>query len=87
MSRIEKEIIIKNKEGLHARPAALFVQTASKYDSVVRLKNKQDVVDGKSIMGILSLGAECGNKILLIVDGEDSQQAIGELEKILTQNE
>ncbi len=87
MERIEKEVLIKNKQGLHARPAALFVQTAAKFDSSVKVKKDKQVVDGKSIMSILSLGAECGNKVVIIAEGEDALQAISELEKILSKDE
>ena len=83
MQKIEKEIVIRNSQGLHARPAALFVQTAAKFDSSVQIDKDGDVVDGKSIMGILSLGAESGTKIVLIIDGDDAQEALAELEKIL----
>ena len=87
MPRIEEEILIRNAQGLHARPAALFVQTASKFDSSIRLKKDSELVDGKSIMGILSLGAERGNKIMLIAEGEDAQEAIVELGGILSKDE
>lgn len=87
MGKVEKEIVIKNISGLHARPAALFVQTAAKFDSRVRVKKEDEIVDGKSIMGILSLGAECGHKIWLLIEGEDAQEAIQELEQILIGDE
>ncbi|MBN2120449.1 MAG: HPr family phosphocarrier protein [Candidatus Omnitrophica bacterium] len=87
MQKVEKEILIKNSQGLHARPAALFVQTASKFDSSVRISKDAEVIDGKSIMGILSLGAECGNKIILTVEGEDAEEAFAELEAILSRQE
>jgi len=83
MPKIEKEITVKNKQGLHARPAALFVQTAAKFDSSVKIEKNSELVDGKSIMGILSLGAESGNKIKLIVEGEDANAAVEELKRIL----
>ena len=82
--RIEKEIVIRNSQGLHARPAALFVQTAAKFDSSVQIRKDGETVDGKSIMGILSLGAESGATITLIVEGDDAQDAFAELEKVLT---
>jgi phosphocarrier protein HPr len=84
--KVEKEIVIQNSQGLHARPAALFVQTACKFDSSIRIGKDNDMIDGKSIMGILSLGAECGNKIKLIAEGDDAHEACAELEKILTQD-
>ena len=87
MEKIEREIEIKNSSGLHARPAALFVQTAAKFDSRVQVKKDDEIVDGKSIMAILSLGAECGHKVLLLIEGEDANEAIEELEQILIGNE
>ena len=86
MEKVKRDIVIKNSQGLHARPAALFVQTACKFDSSIRISKDADIVDGKSIMGILSLGAERGNKVTLIVEGDDAQEAFAELEKILTQD-
>jgi len=87
MPIIKKEIIVKNKQGLHARPAAMFVQVANKYDSRITLKNNSDEVNGKSIMGILMLGAEQGSVIIIEAEGEDAPMAIEELEKILTSEE
>lgn len=87
MPIIKKEIIVKNKQGLHARPAAMFVQVANKYDSRITLKNNSDEVNGKSIMGILMLGAEQGSVIIIEAEGEDALMAIEELEKILTSEE
>ena len=87
MPRLEKEIIIQNPQGLHARPAALFVQIASKYDSNITVKKDQETVNGKSIMGILMLGAQKNCKVTLTADGEDAEQAMAELEEFLNRNE
>ena len=84
MARIQKEIIIKNPQGLHARPAAMFVQIASKYNSHVTIQKGEEKVNGKSIMGILTLGAQQNIKIILEVEGEDAQEAMVELEALLT---
>ena len=84
MSRIIKEIIVKNAQGLHARPAALFVQIASRYNSDVTIQKDDERVNGKSIMGILTLGVQPGVKVILEVDGEDADKVITELEEILT---
>lgn len=81
--KVEKEIIIKNKTGLHARPAALFVQLASKYDSEITVIKDGQEANGKSIMAILMLAAEKGAKITIIVDGEDAEAAAEELAGIL----
>lgn len=87
MPLIKKEFIVKNKQGLHARPAALFVQVANKFDSRVTLRHEQEEVNGKSIMGILMLGAEQGTVIVLEVDGDDAPLALAELEKVLDTQE
>ena len=87
MQRIEKEIIVKIHQGLHARPAALFVQTAVKYDSNLMLKKDDECVNGKSIMGILMLGIQCNTPIVLIAEGEDAPALIAELEAFLSHDE
>lgn len=87
MALIKKKLIVKNKQGLHARPAALFVQVANKFDSRITLRREDEEVNGKSIMGILMLGAEKGSLITIEVDGQDAQLAIAELEKIVNSEE
>ncbi|OGW78406.1 MAG: hypothetical protein A3I73_03845 [Omnitrophica bacterium RIFCSPLOWO2_02_FULL_45_16] len=80
---IEKTVIIKNKQGLHARPAALFVQIANKFDSDVTVMKGKTKVNGKSIMGIMMLEAPRGAKVTIITKGEDAQAAMTELENLL----
>ncbi|MCX5667547.1 MAG: HPr family phosphocarrier protein, partial [Candidatus Omnitrophica bacterium] len=80
---VEKTVVIKNKQGLHARPAALFVQIANKFDSDVIVSKGKAKVNGKSIMGIMMLEAGRGAKVTIITKGEDAQQAITELENLL----
>jgi len=80
---VEKTVVIKNKQGLHARPAALFVQIANKFDSDVTVSKGKAKVNGKSIMGIMMLEAGKGSKITIITKGEDAQQAMTELENLL----
>ena len=82
-----KEVTIKNKQGLHARPAALFVQIANKFDAMITVKKGRQKVNGKSIMGILMLAAGQGSQIIIEADGDDAQQALNELEKILNKDE
>jgi len=84
---VEQKLVINNPHGLHARPASQFVQTAGKFLSSVSITRGEETVDGKSIMGILSLGLECGTDIILRVDGDDAQEAYVHLEKILTAHE
>ncbi|MDP8258745.1 MAG: HPr family phosphocarrier protein [Candidatus Aadella gelida] len=83
--KVEKEIVIKNKTGLHARPAALFVQVANKFDSEITITKDDNEVNGKSIMGILMLAAERGSKIIIKADGDDAESALEELSEILLQ--
>ncbi|OGX16334.1 MAG: hypothetical protein A2166_03870 [Omnitrophica WOR_2 bacterium RBG_13_41_10] len=84
---VTKKIIIRNKQGLHARPAASFVQIANKFAARVTVKRDGEEVNGKSIMGILMLGAERGSQIIIEVEGDDAQLALSELEKIVTSEE
>ena len=80
---IEKTIVIKNKQGLHARPAALFVQIANKFNSDITITKGRTKVNGKSIMGIMMLEAGAGSKVTLAVNGEDAEKAVRELEDLL----
>jgi phosphocarrier protein len=87
MALIKKTLTVNNKQGLHARPAAVFVQVANKFNSRITIRHDGEEVNGKSIMGILMLGAEKGTSILLEVEGEDAEMALAELEKIITVGE
>lgn len=80
---VEKKFVIRNKLGLHARPAALFVQMASKFDCEIMVRKGKEEVNGKSIMGILTLAAEKGSRILIRANGPDAQNAIEKLEQLL----
>ncbi len=84
MPRIRKKVIVKNKQGLHARPAALFVQVANKFDSRITVRRNDEEVNGKSIMGILMLGVEANTPITIEADGQDAQLALTELENIVS---
>ena len=87
MPQIEREVIIMNEQGLHARPAAMFVQIANKYDAKITVNKDSETVNGKSIMGILMLGAQHKSKIVIVAEGDDALSAIKELEEFLTKNE
>ena len=84
MARIQADITIKNPQGLHARPAAMFVQVASKYNSNITIQKGDERVNGKSIMGILTLGIEKNSRIILEVDGDDADEVMAELTALLT---
>jgi phosphocarrier protein HPr len=79
---LQKEFMIVNKLGLHARASALLVKTSSRFSSDVKLAREDVEVNGKSIMGIMMLAASKGSSVLLTVNGADEAeafQAIGEL--------
>jgi len=80
---VERQITIKNKQGLHARPAAIFVQIANKYESDITVKKDGEEINGKSIMGILMLAAEEGSIVLVKATGLDAREAVEELEQVL----
>ncbi|HUK66892.1 MAG TPA: HPr family phosphocarrier protein [Anaeromyxobacteraceae bacterium] len=79
MARLERTFLIVNVLGLHARAAAQLVQTANRYRSEVRLEKDGMDVNGKSIMGVLTLAAAKGSEIHLSCDGEDAEQAMAAL--------
>lgn len=83
---VERTITIKNKQGLHARPAALFVQIANKFDAEIVVSKGKEKVNGKSIMGIMMLEAGSGSKVTIVATGDDAEQAVRELETLLLSN-
>ncbi len=79
----EMTTTIKNKLGLHARPAAMVVQTAARFKSKIKIIKDGQEVDGKSIMGIMTLAAGFGSQVRFIVDGEDEVQALAALAEMV----
>ena len=71
----ELSVTIRNRAGIHARPAALIVQTASKFSSSIWLEKGSDRINAKSIMGIITLGASFGASLTIIADGKDEEAA------------
>jgi phosphocarrier protein HPr len=78
----EKIFVVKNKLGLHARPAALFVQTTSRFRSSVKVRKGDQEVDGKSIMGLMMLAAEEGSQVTVLADGPDESDVVSAVEKL-----
>lgn len=76
--------MIRNHQGLHARPAALFVQVANRFESSIRVRKGRRVVDGKSIMGILTLAAGRGSVIEVRIEGPDANEALYALQQIVS---
>jgi phosphocarrier protein HPr len=77
---MERNFVVKNRLGLHARPAALFVQTTNKFKSSVKVRKGDQEVDGKSIMGLMMLAAEEGSTLLIFADGPDESDVLSTLE-------
>jgi len=73
---IEKQFIINNRHGLHARPAAQLVKIASRYKCDIRLSKEEMEINAKSIMGVMMLAAEVGSEITVRAEGEDEEQAV-----------
>jgi phosphocarrier protein len=75
----EQTVTIKNRAGVHARPAALLVQTTKDFKSSIYFEKDTDRINAKSIMGIITLGAAYGTEIKIIAEGEDEQAAVAAL--------
>ena len=73
---VEKEVVIKNRAGIHARPAALIVKTANDFKSSIYLEKDGERVNAKSIMGIITLGATYKTLLKVIAEGEDEKEAV-----------
>jgi phosphocarrier protein len=83
---IERELAIRNRLGLHARAAAKFVQTASRFRSEVKIRKNGEEVDGKSILGLLLLAASQGTQITIAVSGDDEAAAFAAVEELIARS-
>ena len=81
-----KELTISNKLGVHARPAAQFVKTASKFKADIRVEKDGEEENGKSIMGLMMLAAGHGSVINVIAEGTDAEGALKALEDLVNRN-
>ena len=81
--KVEKEITVINRLGLHARPAAMFVRIASKYRSEIWVEKEGEQINGKSIMGLMMLAAGQGSKLLIRCEGSDADKALQEIEDLI----
>lgn len=79
----ERSVKIVNKLGIHARPAAEIVKTAARFGSNITIVRDDLEVNGKSIMGVMMLAAECGASIQLRASGPDAEQALGAIEQLI----
>jgi phosphocarrier protein HPr len=83
MAKVVKKVEIRNKLGLHARAAALLVQTVSRFAAHITFVKDGQTADGRSIMGILTLAAPQGTKIQVEAVGEDAEQAVRAIERLI----
>ena len=81
--KIEKEVTIVNRLGMHARPAALFVRIASRYRAEVWVEKEGEKINGKSIMGLMMLAAGQGSKLRIRCDVPDAEKALEEFEELI----
>jgi phosphocarrier protein len=81
MALIEREARIVNPLGMHARPAAEFVKLANRFKATITVRKGELTVNGKSIMGVMMLAAECGSSVQIRTDGDDAAEA---MEALLT---
>lgn len=81
--KVAKTVVIASKNGLHARPAALFIKTAGRFKSEVTVSAGELQTNGKSIVGLMTLGIGGGARLTIAADGDDAEQAVEELGKLL----
>src|SRR5438045_3497801 len=82
--QLVKELVVQNKMGIHARPAAMIVRITNKFKADVFVEKDEEQVNGKSIMGLMMLAAGKGSKVKFIVTGEDAPAMMAELEALFT---
>ena len=80
--QVTKELVVQNKMGIHARPAAMIVRITNKFKAEVFVEKDEEQVNGKSIMGLMMLAAGKGSKVKFIASGEDGPQMLAELEQL-----
>jgi phosphocarrier protein HPr len=81
--KLSKTLVVQNKLGIHARPAALFAKTANRFKSDVFVEKDGETINAKSIMGLMMLAAGPGSKILVIAKGPDASDAVKAIEDLL----
>jgi len=79
---IEREVTIRNRAGLHTRPASKLVKTASRFDSDIFLRRDNYEINGKSVIGVMTLAAEQGATLTLVVEGNDEKAAVDALTEL-----
>ena len=81
--KVTKDLVVTNKLGIHARPAALFVKTANRFNCEIFVEKDGEEVNGKSIMGLMMLAAGPGSKLHVSAEGDDAASALTEIEALV----
>ena len=83
MGEVVRQVVLGNKYGLHVRPATMLAQTASRFTAGILISKDGVEVDGKSVLEMISLGAECGSELVIRAEGDDAEEAVASLEELV----
>ncbi len=83
---VEREVIVKNETGIHARPASLLVQTANEFEADIKLIKEDEEANAKSIMGVMSLAVSVDNQIIIKAEGVEEEEAVEAIVKLIESN-
>lgn len=83
MKSISREVVIRNKLGLHARAATKLVRLANQFDAIVRIRSGEQEVDASSVMGLMLLASQQGKKITVQAQGDDAEAALDAIEQLI----
>jgi len=81
---VERSVLVQNSHGIHARPAAEIVKVAGRFHANITIVRDDLEVNGKSIMGVMMLAAECGATVVIRADGDDAEAAVDALDAVIT---
>lgn len=84
LNMFEKEVVVQNQVGLHARPATFFIQKANEFKSNIWVEKEERKVSAKSLLGVLSLGITQGTSIKIVADGSDAETAVEALVALIS---
>ena len=80
------EYVLKDKAGIHARPAGVVVKTAKEFESKITMENKGKKINFKGIFAVMSLAAKSGEKVVITIDGPDEKEAAEKMRKVMEEN-
>lgn len=83
-NRYSIQVIVKNRDGIHARPSMIIVETANQFTSEIKIKKEEFVINGKSILGLLTLAASYGTELEVEAEGDDAEEAAKTIGNLLS---